>query len=50
MAYDDYNQNQQIAQEMQLRDQAKQEVQQASQSRHACHRGIVWWGNHFGAR
>ena len=29
MAYDDYNQNQQIILEMQLRDEAKQEVQQA---------------------
>ena len=29
MAYDDYTQDQQIAQEMQLRDEAKQEVQQA---------------------
>ena len=29
MAYEDYNQDQQIAQEMKLRDEAKQEVQQA---------------------
>ena len=29
MAYDDYNQDQQIAQEMQLREEARQEVQQA---------------------
>jgi hypothetical protein len=29
MAYDDYTQDQQLAQEMQLRDEAKQEVQQA---------------------